>query len=241
MPLLVVSSAWTDAAADAFASAPIEATDIAPTVVELLGGTNAVDGQPFEPARSSLLKWRDGQWTFAPDARLQIDAVPRAPKWPTARPFIAPRLGPLTGECDTQVTIEHPEGISIARVYWDSRYRISERRNRQASVSLLHGYMESDVVQLDPPKPARLSATRFSYRIPRITVDRTLTRLRKLGPLGHKRPRGPLLKRFGDTPAKKAPSLAFLSLIACDQYDRCHSRPLISDRDFDDLMKRCRK
>lgn len=233
LPLLFVSGAFTHAAADAIASAPIEATDIAPTVVEL---AKAPPDKAFAPARPSLLTWRDGKLGVVLAPRRRIAAVPQAPRQTDAPAFVAPQITADLSRCEALTVTISPPDVRVAELYWHSRYRIGERRNRLMSIALPETFWAKMDV---PPKPARTTVAKRGYWLPVQQIGKQLDRLQEAGPLGRRRPRPPLLERFGDTPATRPPRHAFLSLIACDAYDRCVSQPIISDRDFELLEQRC--
>lgn len=245
-PLLLVSAAISDATADQIASAPIELTDIAPTLVHLLGGAWPEDDIQVR-RRSPLLTWRDGQWAFVPAARLELPLADQE-----ARVAAAPALQPVDFgapviECrqtmrgdlmQLRARVAHPEGIAWVGLHWDSRYAVDQRRTESALVA---------VFPKDPQPAPQIQRAGAAKPLPVVEleeflspVEQALRALRRAGPVGPRTSRKALAARFADIPFTIPPRDAVLSLIACDAFNRCQSTPLISDRDFDTLAKSCK-
>ena len=241
-PLLLISNAISDATADRIASAPIELTDIAPTLVHLLGGEWPKQRTKIE-RRAPLLTAQDGQWTLVPSARLELPIANRqrdVKAVPAMQPidFGTPALTCQPSAPVISLLLRATLGIGYVALHWDSRYAPDGHRSERLLMPLLPQLLDdeaSDPLRVLAYEP-RPSAKLFESVSPMLTK---LRQLRREGPIGPRQPRRDLLARFGETPAKIPPRDAFLSLIVCDAYDRCASKPLMSDRDFETLAQSC--
>lgn len=243
---------WISARFDARSSAalesePIDPVDLAPTLIELVAGgpvelPNVVDPKPLEPP---LLQLEDGRWSFVRAARL---ASP-APRVTEVQPPLGGELAeadgaapppllidgetspllPLEikdlsfpcrdGRLQAQITLGPQSALAEVSFSWDSRF--AEPGNRHAvlahAVTLQEG---STTLDVEPLRDA-------------------LARIKRAFSLGRRRSRAELFERFGASDFEGEPRDSFLQIVACDAWRRCQSRPLLSDRDFEALVRGC--
>lgn len=249
---LWITAALSPRAAAALATAPIDTTDVAPTIANLLGRplalTDALTARLGErvdlAVPEPLLAVRDKQWQFVRAGRLSPPAeqVLRPLDDPPPPQPVATReieIACVTRHLTLRGAVDAPSGISLAGLYWDTRLAAPGERYEHLFVPILPPVkaplgQPNLRGQLDPPVRTAALSTTLSH------VERALNRMRRAHRLGTRRARDELIDRFGDTPAQRPPSDAFLALLVCDPWDRCQSQPLVSDRDFDALRRSCR-
>jgi hypothetical protein len=243
-PLLLASAAISDATADRIASAAIEMTDIAPTVVQLLRGAWP-DSKTEVERRSSLLIERAGRWTLVPAARLELPVAPRDVLIESAPPLQNSDFGTpavrclipgLNGGPKLALRVANPAGLAWAGLHWDSRYAVDQRRTTSSLVTVF----TFPPAFGEPPAAGVKAPISLELGVNVQTLTDLLSRLRRNGPIGPRQRRSALFARFGETPATILPRDAFITVIACDAYDRCQSKALMSDRDLETLARRCR-
>lgn len=242
-PLLLASAAISDATADRLASAPIEMTDIAPTVVRLLRGSWP-DSKTDVEHRSPLLTQSGGRWTLVPSARLElpvaardvpIEAAPAMQSTDFGAPAVRCLVPGLNGVPKLAVQVTNPAGLAWVGLHWDNRYAVDQRRTTSSLVTAFTLPPTSG----GPPAAGVKTPVSLEMGVNVQTLTDLLSQLRRNGPLGPRQRRRALFARFGQTPATILPRDAFITVIACDAYDRCQSKALMSDRDFETLARRC--
>ena len=248
-PLLILSAAISDATADELVSAPIELTDIAPTLVHLLGGAwPASESTATVERRAPLLTRRDDQWVMVPAARLERAAAKQTIAFEPA-PAMSPfDFGAPAWLCVSSASggvpalaldVSARDGVGYLGLHWDSRYAHGEQREERLLMTLLPRPLDAEDqgstrVLAEEPRPS----VKMTVAVDEMSAR--LAQLRRMGPIGPRQPRSDLLARFGETPATIPLRDAFLTLIACDAFDRCQRKPLLTDRDFEALARSCR-